>query len=54
VHPTAIVPELRTLVDLLLLVPRDLAAAAGFELAAPNDVLKFMWQIARNATSSKT
>src|SRR5256712_2307173 len=48
VHPTAILPEARTLLDLLLLVPRDLAAAAGFEFAAPNDVIKFMWQIARN------
>src|SRR2546426_2130613 len=47
-HPTAILPEARTLIDLLLLVPRDLAAAAGFEFAAPNDVIKFMWQIARN------
>jgi pimeloyl-ACP methyl ester carboxylesterase len=47
-HPTAILPEARTLLDLLLLVPRDLAAVAGFEFAAPNDVLKFMWQIARN------
>ena len=47
-HPTAILPETRTLIDLLLLVPRDLAAAAGFEFAAPNDVIKFMWQIARN------
>src|SRR3989441_6942662 len=48
VHPTAILPEARTLLDLLLLVPRDLAAAAGFEFAAPHDVIKFMWQIARN------
>jgi len=32
----------------LLLIPRDLAAAAGIEFAAPNDVLRFMWQIARN------
>jgi pimeloyl-ACP methyl ester carboxylesterase len=47
-HPTAILPGARTLLDLLLLVPRDLAAAAGFEFAAPNDVLRFMWQIARN------
>src|SRR5436309_12333993 len=47
-HPTAIIPEVQTLMDLLLLVPRDLAAAAGFEFAAPNDVIKFMWQIARN------
>src|SRR6266481_5802996 len=47
-HPTAILPEARTLIDLLFLVPRDLAAAAGFEFAAPNDVIKFMWQIARN------
>src|SRR6266404_4698393 len=47
-HPTAILPEARTLIDLLLLVPRDLAAAAGFEFAAPNDVIKFMWQVARN------
>jgi pimeloyl-ACP methyl ester carboxylesterase len=47
-HPTAIIPEARTLIDLLRLVPRDLAAAAGFELAAPNDVLKFMWQVAQN------
>jgi len=47
-HPTAILPEARTLIDLLLLVPRDVAAAAGFEFAAPNDVIKFMWQIARN------
>ena len=47
-HPTAIIPEARTLIDLLLLVPRDLAAAAGFEFAAPNDVIKFMWQVARN------
>jgi pimeloyl-ACP methyl ester carboxylesterase len=47
-HPTAIIPEARTLIDLLLLVPRDVAAVAGIELAAPNDVLKFMWQVARN------
>src|SRR5262249_48796253 len=47
-HPTAILSEARTLIDLLLLVPRDLAAAAGFEFAAPNDVIKFMWQVARN------
>src|SRR6266849_966397 len=47
-HPTAIIPEARTLIDLLLLIPRDLAAAAGIELAAPNDVIKFMWQVARN------
>ena len=47
-HPTAIISEARTLIDLLLLVPRDLAAAGGIELAAPNDVLKFMWQVARN------
>jgi pimeloyl-ACP methyl ester carboxylesterase len=47
-HPTAILPEARTLLDLVLLVPRDLAAAAGFQFAAPNDVIKFMWQIARN------
>ncbi len=47
-HPTAIVPEARTLLDLLLLIPRDLAAAAGIELAAPNDVIKFMWQVAQN------
>jgi hypothetical protein len=47
-HPTAILPEARTLIDLLLLIPRDLAVTAGFEFAAPNDVLKFMWQIARN------
>ncbi len=47
-HPTAILPEARTLLDLLLLIPRDLAATAGFEFAAPNDVIKFMWQIAVN------
>jgi hypothetical protein len=47
-HPTAILPEARTVLDLLLLVPRDLAAAVGIELAAPNDVLKFLWQVARN------
>ena len=47
-HPTAILPEVQTLIDLLLLIPRDLAAAAGIELAAPNDVIKFMWQVARN------
>jgi len=47
-HPTAILPEIRTLGDLLALIPRDLAAAAGSELAAPNDVLKFMWQVARS------
>jgi len=47
-HPTAIFPEMRTLVDLLALIPRDLAATAGVELAAPNDVLKFMWQVARS------
>jgi len=47
-HPTAILPEIRTLGDLLALIPRDLAAAAGIELAAPNDVLKFMWQVARS------
>jgi len=27
---------------------RDLAAAVGFQFAAPNDVIKFMWQVARN------
>ncbi len=47
-HPTAILPELRTLLDLLLLVPRDLATTAGVTLAAPNDVIKFMLQIAHN------
>ena len=47
-HPTAIIPEARTLIDLLLLIPRDVAAAAGFEFAAPNDVIKFMWQVAQN------
>jgi pimeloyl-ACP methyl ester carboxylesterase len=47
-HPTAILPELRTLGNLLALIPRDLAATAGIELAAPNDVLKFMWQVARS------
>jgi len=47
-HPTAILPEARTLIDLLFLVPRDLAAAAGFEFTAPNDVIKFMWQVAQN------
>jgi len=47
-HPTAILPEMRTLLDLLALIPRDLAATAGVELAAPNDVLKFMWQVARS------
>ncbi len=47
-HPTAIIPEARTLLALLLLIPRDLAATAGFEFAAPNDVIKFMWQIAQS------
>jgi hypothetical protein len=47
-HPTALLPELRTLVNLALLVPRDLAATAGLGLAAPNDVLRFMWQVAQN------
>jgi hypothetical protein len=47
-HPTALLPELHTLVNLALLVPRDLAAVAGLGLAAPNDVLKFMWQVAQN------
>jgi pimeloyl-ACP methyl ester carboxylesterase len=47
-HPTALLPEIRTLVDLLALIPRDLAATAGIELSAPNDVLKFIWQVARS------
>lgn len=47
-HPTALLPEAATLLRLLLLVPRDLAAVAGIGLAAPNDVLRFLWQVARH------
>ncbi|MFN8544529.1 MAG: hypothetical protein U0807_10025 [Candidatus Binatia bacterium] len=52
-HPTAVILEARAPIDLPLLIPRDLAATAGFEFAAPNDVLKVMWQIARNRDWSR-
>jgi pimeloyl-ACP methyl ester carboxylesterase len=47
-HPTAILAEARILYDALRIVPRDLAALAGSDLAVPNDVTQFLWGIARN------
>lgn len=46
--PGAIVPLARVLADLVALVPRELAAAAGFEVARPNDVLRFLLQVIAN------
>src|SRR5262249_29539328 len=47
-NPSALIAEAQTILHLLSLVPRDLAAAAGMGVAAPNDVLRFMWQIMMN------
>ena len=47
-HPSALIAEAQTILNLLSLIPRDLAAVAGVGVAAPNDVLRFMWQVAMN------
>ncbi len=47
-NPSALLAELGTLRDFLRLVPRYLAANAGFEVSVPNDVLKFAWQVIQN------
>jgi pimeloyl-ACP methyl ester carboxylesterase len=43
--PGAIVPLARVLADLIALLPREIAAAAGFAVARPNDVLRFLLQV---------
>jgi pimeloyl-ACP methyl ester carboxylesterase len=43
-HPMAIFREAGTILDLIRIIPRDLLFAAGVEVAAPNDVLRFVWQ----------
>ena len=47
-HPGALPAVGTALIRLLALVPRDAAATAGVELALPNDVLKFLWQVFNN------
>jgi pimeloyl-ACP methyl ester carboxylesterase len=47
-NPGAIIAGARALAGLLRLAPRYLAANVGFDLASPNDLLKFFWQVIRN------
>jgi pimeloyl-ACP methyl ester carboxylesterase len=47
-HPTAIVPLVKTLAHLGALLPRELVAAAGVQVARPNDLFEFLLQVARN------
>ena len=47
-HPGALLPEAITLLHLALGVPRAAAALAGLPLASPNDVVKFMLEVARH------
>jgi pimeloyl-ACP methyl ester carboxylesterase len=47
-NPRAIVDEARILGGLGRLIPRYLAATAGFNVVAPNDVLRFAWQVIQN------
>jgi len=44
-HPEAILPLARTLLNLVALVPREMAAAVGMSVARPNDVLRFLLQV---------
>jgi pimeloyl-ACP methyl ester carboxylesterase len=47
-NPFALFSMARTLGDLLGFLPRELAAAMGLQVAAPNDLLRFVFQILRN------
>jgi len=47
-HPTAIAPTALTLFHLLAVLPREAEATLGLQVARPNDVLKFLFQIVRH------
>ena len=47
-HPTAIIPLAKTLVRLGALLPREVVALAGLQVACPNDLLEFLLQVVRS------